>query len=72
MNKTYKKKLTISLLFGMIFFSDNAYAYINPSIFSMVSLALAGFFGVIGFYYYRIVDAIKSILKKAKSLVSKH
>lgn len=71
MNKTYKKQLTISLLFGMIFFSNNAHAYINPSVFSMIALALAGLFSVIGFYFYRILDAIKSLLKKVKSLVSK-
>ena len=71
MNKTYKEKLAISLLFGSLFFSDNAYAYINPSIFSMVALALAGFFSVIGFYYYRIVDAIKSVFNKTKSFISK-
>lgn len=71
MNKTYKKQLAISLLFGIMFFSDNAYAYINPSIFSMIALALAGFFSVIGFYYYRIVNAIKSVFNKTKSFIFK-
>ena len=71
MNKGYQKELVSSLFFVILFFSDNAYAYINPSIFSMIALAMAGFLSVIGFYFYRIMNAVKSILNKIKLLISK-
>ena len=67
----HQKQLNLSLLFGILFFSSNAYAYINPSLFSMIALALAGFLSVIGFYFYKIIGAIKFTLDKIKSFISK-
>ena len=71
MNMRHQKQLNLSLLLGILFFSNNAYAYINPSLFSMIALALAGFLSVIGFYFYKIIDAIKFTLGKIKSFISK-
>jgi len=72
MNKIHHKKLLSSLFFLTFFFSTDAHAYINPSLFSMVALLLAGFLSVIGFYFYRIVNTIKSIFAKIKLFLSKN
>lgn len=71
MNMRHQKQLNLSLLLGILFFSDDAYAYINPSVFSMIALALAGFLSVVGFYFYKIIDTIKFALGKIKSFISK-
>lgn len=71
MNMRHQKQLNLSLLLGILFFSNDAYAYINPSVFSMIALALAGFLSVVGFYFYKIIDTIKFTLGKIKSFISK-
>tara|TARA_Y100000996_G_C22038856_1_gene444154 strand:+ start:119 stop:331 length:213 start_codon:yes stop_codon:yes gene_type:complete len=61
----------IILIALIIIYPVNAYAYINPSVFSFIGVLLAGAVTVIGFYFFRIIDFFERLFLKIKNFRKK-
>ena len=67
MNHQNNTEFILGIAFSTLIFSENAYAYINPSVFGLIIVALSGFAAVIGFYFYRIIAFVKFCFVGLKS-----
>tara|TARA_B100000401_G_C52805000_1_gene720664 strand:+ start:2379 stop:2591 length:213 start_codon:yes stop_codon:yes gene_type:complete len=63
--------INIYLLITIIVYPVDAHAYINPSVFSLIGILLAGVVTVIGFYFYKIIDLFGSLILKVKNFFKK-
>ncbi len=59
------------LLALVIIYPVDAYAYINPSVFSFIGVLLAGAVTVIGFYFFKIIDFFEKLFLKLKNIRKK-
>ena len=59
-NKTF---IIVCLLTSVVIYPTDAYAYINPGVFSFIGILLAGAITVLGFYFYKIVGLFENLSK---------